>query len=149
MCIYPISSPRLWVAENQILFISAFPPGSQTKSVPHKCLLNEKWITWIRTTYQRNSGTSGIWLCLKQGERTLLGTFFVVLMQDDFRLRVYRVSGVEERWEKNPRFPLLQNMLKEFIEHITWIEKGKKNREMGVFCSTTICWALTLRLALS
>lgn len=24
-------------------------------------------------------------------------TFFVVLVQDDFRLRVYRVSGVEER----------------------------------------------------
>lgn len=58
-------------------------------------------------------------------------TFFVVLMQYDFWLCVDRVSGVEEWWKKNPRFPLLQNMLKEFIEHITWKERGKRNRETG------------------
>ena len=59
----------------------------------------------------------------------------MVLMQYDLWLCVYRVSRVEEWWKKNPRFPLLQNMLKEFIEHITWKEEGKGKWEMERFFS--------------
>lgn len=70
----------------------------------------------------------------------------MVLMQDDFWLCVYRVSRMEERWEKNARFSLLQNMLKEFIQHITWKEKGKRIRAMGIFQWTD--WASTLWVVL-
>ena len=45
------------------------------------------------------SGTVGPLGCgyVSGKERGFLGTFFVVLVQYDFWLRVYRVSGVEER----------------------------------------------------
>ena len=54
----------------------------------------------------------------------------MVLMQQDLRLRVDGVPRVEERCEENARFPLLQNVLEELVEHIAWRERGQE-MEMG------------------
>lgn len=43
----------------------------------------------------------------------------MILVQYDLWLSMDRIPRVEERCEEHTRFPLLQDLLKEFIQNIT------------------------------
>ena len=142
MRIYLISSPRLGVAENQreILFTLAFPLGSQTQSVLNKCWSNEKWTTWIRTERQRKiwgwatsrtRETPPGYLLHGSGEGWLPAVCVSSFRGGRTVRKESEVSSASEYAEGVHRAHHLE-------------KKGDRNREMGVFCSTTICWALTV-----
>ena len=142
MRIYLISSPRLGVAENQreILFTLAFPLGSQTQSVLNKRWSNEKWTTWIRTERQRKiwgwatsrtRETPPGYLLHGSGEGWLPAVCVLSFRGGRTVRKESEVSSASEYAEGVHRAHHLE-------------KKGERNREMGVFCSTTICWALTV-----
>lgn len=51
-----------------------------------------------------------------------------------------RVPRMEERWEQHTRFPLLQDMLKEFIQNITW--KTNSRTHLAIWCINSCSWLL-------